>query len=90
MVDGKEITVKRDLIINTLTKVYLDTMLLDKELKIVRRLTEIERERLQMLPDDYTKYDYSDKRLSMQRREELTGNCWTAGIIAEFFKYIKK
>lgn len=48
----------------------------------VRRLTEIECERLQTLPDNYT------SGISSSARYEAIGNCWTVDVISHIFKEI--
>ena len=48
----------------------------------IRRLLPIETERLQTLPDDYTKID----KLSDIKRIELVGNGWTVDVIAHLLK----
>lgn len=50
----------------------------------MRRLTPIECERLQTLPDDYT------KGVSNTQRYKMIGNGWTADVIAHIFKNIKQ
>lgn len=49
----------------------------------IRRLTEIECERLQGVPDDYTSY------VSSSKRYESLGNGWTVPVIEHIFKGIK-
>lgn len=49
----------------------------------IRTLTPIEYERLQNVPDDYTKC------VSNKHRYEMLGNGWTVGIISHIFKHIK-
>ena len=51
----------------------------------IRKLTPIEAERLQTLPDDYTKCD----GVSENARYKALGNCWTVDVIAHIFKNIK-
>lgn len=48
-----------------------------------RKLTEIEAERLQTLPDDYT------KGISKTQRYKTIGNGWTVDIIAHILRYTK-
>lgn len=58
----------------------------------VRRLTPIEAERLQTLPDDYTKFGlFGDKvkQVSDTRRYMAVGNGWTVDVIAYILKHIK-
>lgn len=50
---------------------------------IIRKLTPIEYERLQTLPDNYT-YGFSDNV-----RRTLCGNCWTLEVIRHIFKGLK-
>jgi site-specific DNA-cytosine methylase len=50
----------------------------------MRRLTPIECERLQTLPDDYT------KGVSNTQRYKMIGNGWTVDVIAHIFKNIKQ
>lgn len=45
-----------------------------------RKLLEIEAERLQTLPDNYT------QGFSWTRRMNMIGNCWTVAVIKEIFK----
>ena len=49
----------------------------------IRRLTPIECERLQTVPDNYTNY------VSDSQRYKMLGNGWTVDVIAHIFKYIK-
>lgn len=51
----------------------------------IRKLSLLEQERLQTLPDNYTKIS----GISNQKRSEMIGNCWTVDIIAHFFSFIK-
>lgn len=80
----------------TLTKVsggYQEKKILDKGRP--RKLTEIEYERLQGLPDNYTKVKLNNKYLSYTKRCSLIGNAWTLPVIEHIFnglivnKYIK-
>ena len=52
---------------------------------IVRRFTVTELERLQTLPDGYTKKGGATKG----ERIKAIGNGWTAAVIAEIFKKLK-
>lgn len=51
----------------------------------IRKLTPVECERLQTLPDNYTKCD----SVSEPARYKALGNCWTVNVIAHCFGYIK-
>lgn len=66
---------------NSLTTVQKDNMLLNDY--SIRRLTPIECERLQTLPDDYT------KGISDTQRYKALGNGWTVDVIAHIFSHIK-
>ena len=48
-----------------------------------RRLTPIECERLQTVPDNYTNY------VSDSQRYKMLGNGWTVDVIAHIFQYLK-
>lgn len=50
----------------------------------IRKLSVLEQERLQTLPDNYTAID----GISNQKRSELIGNCWTVDVIAHLFSFI--
>lgn len=52
----------------------------------IRALTIIEMERLQTLPDNYTKLD----KLSLIKRAECVGNGWTVDVIAHILKNISE
>jgi len=66
---------------NTLTSVQKDNLLQvgDK----VRRLTELECERLQTVPDGYTNH------VSSTQRYKMLGNGWTVDVIAYIFGFMK-
>jgi len=59
----------------------------------VRRLTPLECERLQTLPDNYTQYglfeDGKVKQISDTQRYKMVGNTWTVDVIAWIFSFIK-
>jgi DNA (cytosine-5)-methyltransferase 3A len=48
--------------------------------KVIRRLTAVECERLQTVPDDYTSY------VSDTQRYKMLGNGWTVDVVAHIFK----
>jgi site-specific DNA-cytosine methylase len=50
----------------------------------IRRLTEVEIERLQTLPDNYT------EGVSSSKRYELIGNGWTVEVIKHIFSFLPK
>jgi len=70
---------------NCLTSVQKDSLLLDstKIPELVRKLTAIECERLQTLPDNYT------EGISNTQRIKALGNGWTVDVIAHIFKGIE-
>ena len=53
-----------------------------QEIKYIRRLTPIECERLQTLPDNYTEW------VSDAQRYKMLGNGWTVDVIAHIFRFI--
>lgn len=55
----------------------------------IRRLTEIECERLQGLPDNYTEGHYNNNISSSSRYESL-GNGWTVDVVTHILKGLKK
>ena len=52
--------------------------------KRIRKLTPLEYERLQTLPDNYTEW------VSDTQRYKMLGNWWTVDVIAHIFSFIKK
>ncbi len=50
---------------------------------IIRKLTPVEAERLQTLPDNYT------EGISNTQRYKCIGNGWTVDVIAHIFKYLE-
>lgn len=56
----------------------------------IRKLTPIECERLQTLPDDYTLAYIKDKPISDCQRYKMLGNGWTVDVIAHILKNIKR
>lgn len=55
----------------------------------IRRLTPIECERLQTLPDNYTLAELNGKPLSDNQRYKMLGNGWTVDVIAHILSFIK-
>lgn len=51
-----------------------------------RKLTEIEYERLQGLPDNYTNVEVKGRTMSYTKRCSLCGNAWTLPVIKHIFK----
>lgn len=64
---------------NCLTSVQKDSLVLENRINI-RRLTPIECERLQTLPDNYT------EGVSNSQRYKMLGNGWTVDVIAHIFR----
>ena len=66
---------------NTLTTEWESHVLKDKR---IRKLTPIEYERLQTLPDNYTAW------VSDTQRYKMLGNWWTVDVIAHIFRSIQQ
>lgn len=62
----------------------------DIEKNKCRKLTPLEYERLQGLPDNYTKYGIGGKEMSDSARYNTTGNGWEANTITYIFSYLAK
>lgn len=56
----------------------------------IRKLTPIECERLQTLPDNYTLAYIKDKPISDYHGYKTLGNGWTVDVIAHILKNIKR
>lgn len=54
----------------------------------IRKLTPIECERLQTLPDNYTQGEINGKEISDNQRYKMLGNGWTVDVIAHILKHI--
>jgi len=67
---------------NCLTTVQKDNQIIDLNRKTWRKLTPLECERLQTVPDNYTNH------VSNSQRYKMLGNGWTVDIIAHIFKHI--
>lgn len=68
---------------NTLITVQKDNMIWNIEEMYIRKLTPLECERLQTLPDNYT------EGISNTQRYKCIGNGWTVDVIVHILKYIK-
>ncbi len=81
---GKELTPRKDDKMNCLTATFSDKehILLQPNL-IIRRLTPMECERLQTVPDNYTNH------VSDSQRYRMLGNGWTVSVIEYIFKHMK-
>lgn len=80
---GKELVARKDGKMNCLTATYSikEHSLIDESL-FYRKLTPIECERLQTLPDNYT------EGVSNTQRYKMLGNGWTVDVISHIFKNI--
>lgn len=56
----------------------------------IRKLTPVEAERLQTLPDNYTEGELNKKRISDTQRYKMLGNGWTVDVIAHILGYINQ
>lgn len=56
----------------------------------IRKLTPIECERLQTLPDNYTQGEINGKEISDNQRYKMLGNGWTVDVIAHILKHTGK
>jgi len=78
---------------NCLTTVSKDNVVVQEEL--YRKLTPLECERLQTVPDNYTQFGkYNDKKqewdtISNTQRYKMLGNGWTVDVIAHIFKGVQ-
>lgn len=71
---------------------YISTIYNPSNKTNVRRLTPLECERLQTLPDNYTKFgiiNEKEKVISDTKRYQCIGNGWTVDVIAYIFKGLK-
>tara|TARA_B100001093_G_C26452320_1_gene852829 strand:- start:189 stop:734 length:546 start_codon:yes stop_codon:yes gene_type:complete len=73
-----QVEVREDNKSNCLTTVQKDTVIVEG--MTWRKLTPIECERLQTMPDDYTNH------VSKTQRYKMIGNSWTVDVIAHIFK----
>lgn len=56
----------------------------------IRKLTPVECERLQTLPDNYTLAELNGKQISDNQRYKMLGNGWTVDVIAHILKNLKE
>jgi len=76
---------------NTLTTVQKDNMIWNIKEMYIRKLTPIECERLQTLPDNYTAIGVIDGKeipISNTQRYKMLGNGWTVDVIAHILSFI--
>lgn len=55
----------------------------------IRKLTPVECERLQTLPDRYTEGEIAGKQISDNQRYKMLGNGWTVDVIAHIFRHLE-
>jgi DNA (cytosine-5)-methyltransferase 3A len=79
----KDIVERTDGKTNSLTTVHKDNMVQSKKIFRIRRLTPLECERLQTVPDDYTDH------VSNTQRYKMLGNGWTIDVIAHILLHAK-
>jgi len=87
----KEVEIRKDEKTNALTTVQTDSMVIESD--IVRKLTPIECERLQTVPDNYTSmgsFDGKIKEISNSQRYKMLGNSFCCDVIVHILSYIKK
>lgn len=56
----------------------------------IRKLTPVEAERLQTLPDNYTEGELNKKKISDAQRYKMLGNGWTVDVIAYILRHINQ
>ena len=91
--DGKNISYHPKTIANAVTPPSGNTSQYIYSFGDLRRLTEVECERLQGLPDDWTKYgiyDCATREIPMTHRRHLIGNGVTVKVVSEIAKRILK
>ena len=102
----QQLEVRTDNKTNSLTTVQKDNIVVDEEKLYWRNLTNLECERLQTVPDGYTKYGNFDtneekwvhfsnnaeniKPISNTQRYKMLGNGWTVAVISHIMKNMEK
>ena len=87
-----QLNVRKDLKSNCVVPSYPQKLNGVIENKCYRPLTPVECERLQTLPDNFTKYGIINgkvKEISDTQRYKMIGNGWTMKVISHFFKGLK-
>ena len=79
----KFVEIRKDNKANCMTTVQTDSMVVNKETYKYRKLSCIEAERLQTLPDNYTAGE------SNSQRYKMIGNGWNVETIVVFFDALK-
>lgn len=79
--------------IEEIRKMWKENPYFESNEKNIRQMHHVECERLQTLPDDYTKYESigdSVKETPTGIRYEMIGNGWTVDVIAHILSYLKE
>ena len=79
----QQLELRKDSKTNSLTTVQKDNLVIEEEQLTYRKLTPLECERLQTIPDGYS------EGVSNSQRYRMLGNSWTASVLAHVFKGIK-
>ena len=89
----QNLEMRKDSKTNTITSVQKDNVVVNKDKKYWRKLTPIECERLQTLPDNYTSMGINEKgeevKISNTQRYRMLGNGYTSKMISHFFNSMK-
>ena len=56
----------------------------------IRKLTPLECERLQTLPENFTQGELNGKPISDNQRYKMLGNGWTCDVVAHILSFLKK
>lgn len=78
-----QLNIRKDEKSNCVVWSYADKLNQVKIWVRIRKLTPIECERLQTLPDNYTEW------VSDSQRYKMLGNWWTVDVIAHIFSFLK-
>ena len=78
-----KVEVRQDDLSNCLTTVEKDNVVVNQDDYVWRKLTPLECERLQTMPDNYTNH------VSKTQRYKMIGNGWTVDVIAHILNSIK-
>jgi len=78
-----KVEVRQDDLSNCLTTVEKDNVVVNQDEYLWRKLTPLECERLQTMPDNYTNH------VSKTQRYKMIGNGWTVDVIAHILNSIK-
>jgi site-specific DNA-cytosine methylase len=78
-----KVEVREDDKSNCLTTVEKDNVVVNRDEYLWRKLTPLECERLQTMPDNYTNH------VSKTQRYKMIGNGWTIDVIAHILNQVK-